>query len=425
MPSSPPAKEETSDSVAMWSTQNSPGWYRVGAVVTVIAIALFAALATIAALVSRSSSNTIETSTAPSLIGVQDLSASVAEANAAATAVFLSGSTGEEDRGRRNLYLDALRRSAEQTEEVAGLVDSVASHDALKAISVALTDYSGQIEASRLANQLDQPNAANQLRAALDLTQSDIGGSVATITARGQNELDDEASSGDGLMIVALLAGLLALLVLIWLQLGTYHRSNRVFNVALVGATLAIIATLVLISTTWVTRNTALDNAQTGGYDSIASTSRLQASVFAMQSELSLRLLGAETREVTDLIAEIDADVTSIGDNADSIREQAAATELSTRWIRYRTTAEEIIALAEVGRDGDAVSGFQGQGLSTFNGLNTSIESVLSDNRTQFTNGVADAADAAGSLPIYTVILPVLAALATIYGVQRRLGDYQ
>ena len=76
--------------------------------------------------------------------------------------------------GRRNLYLDALERSARQTEEVAaGVGDDPVSHAALQDIVAALTTYSGEIEASRLANQLSQPGADTSLVRALDLAQDD------------------------------------------------------------------------------------------------------------------------------------------------------------------------------------------------------------------------------------------------------------
>lgn len=414
--------------VNAWAPSNTPGWYRLTTTLTIALIVAFAAVATVTAFVVRGSSATIENNTAPSLVAVQDLLAGVAEANASATAVFLSGATGSEDRGRRNLYLDALERSARQTEEVAGDVgDDDVSHAALKDVTAALTTYSGEIEASRLANQLGQDGADASLLRALDLTQTTIAPAVATVTERSQEQFDRESSTGRVLGIVAIALGVLALLQLVRLQLGTVKRSNRVLNIGYLAATAALLVAVVLLGQQLLVRSSALSNAETGGYDSIASTSRLQADAFDVQSELSLRLLGTPSAAGTDideLMDQIEGDIAAVELAADSDRERAAATELSGRWARYRATTSDIAALANTDRD-EAIARFQGSGISTFNGLNTSIESVLSDNRSQFVNGVEGAADSVTWLPIVALALPLVAALAIVWGTQRRLEEYQ
>ena len=194
---------------------------------------------------------------------MQDLLAGVAEANASATAVFLSGATGTEDRGRRNLYLDALERSARQTEEVAGDVgDDDVSHAALKDVTAALATYSGEIEASRLANQLGQAGADASLLRALDLTQTTIAPAVATVTERSQAQFDRESSTGRVLGIVAIALGALALLQLIRLQLGTVKRSNRMLNVGYLAATVALLVAVALLGQQLLVRSSALSNAE-------------------------------------------------------------------------------------------------------------------------------------------------------------------
>ena len=435
----PPARA-AEQTVSAWSTATSPGWYRVWAAISVALIATFASLAATGSLLARGASATIESNTAPSLIAVQDLFASVAEANAAATVVFLSGTSGEEDRGRRNLYLDAVGRSAEQTAQVAGLIgDDERSHEALAGIASSLTFYSGGIEASRLANQQGLDGADDQLRDALNLAQTGISDSVATVTERSQDRLDRQTGSGRIVLAAAGVAGVGAVVALAKLQSGAFRRSNRVLSVPLVLATGLVVATLVGVGSGLVTRSAALRNARAGGYDSIAATSRLQSSVLELQSDLGLRLLAGtdaddgtgagdrtEAGDSTDgLLAAIDDDVAAIDAGADSERERAVAAELAIRWDRYRAAAESIVSLADTGDTTGAAAELRGAGLSTFNGVNTTIESVLSDNRSQFSSGVAEAAAADRYLPIYSVALPVLAALAAVYGVLRRLGDYR
>ena len=65
-----------------------------------------------------------------------------------------------------------------------------------------------------------------------------------------------------------------------------------------------------------------------------------------------------------------------------------------------------------------------GPGNADFNGFNTSVESVLSDNRTQFLDGVASARDRLNLLRIIGIALPALAAALTFLGFQRRIAEY-
>ncbi|MEM9616107.1 MAG: hypothetical protein AAGA59_24455 [Actinomycetota bacterium] len=410
-----------------WSTGNSMGWYRLNAVIAVVAIAATAIVATTGAFLMRSATVSIQDNTAPSLIAVQGLSASVAEANSNATAAFLSAAEGEEDRQRRVAYLDALRRSAEETEEVAGLIDDdEARHRDLKDVAVALTSYSGSIEAARAAVRNGDPEAVDNLTTALDLTGSGVADSVARVTDANQQRFDNQLTSGMWLTLIGLVLAIGTLLLLLRMQRRMFALSNRLLNPGMLLATLAVLLTVVALTFSFLARQSALVNASDGGYDAIAATSRLQATANDVQTALSLRLLGGTSDvDVESPFASLSGDVDIIADLADSNREQAAAQALEVRLSRYESATNDILFLAEQGDTDAAIDAFRGSGFSTFNGLNTSIESVLSDNRAQFTDGVDGAASAVNPLPLLTLVLPVLAAIGVVFGVQRRLSDYQ
>jgi hypothetical protein len=395
-----------------------------------ILIGAFAVVGSIASLVMRSASETTADNTAPALIGIQDLFASVAEANAAATAAFLSTSaTGTEDRVNRNLYQDAIRRASGQSEEVSAIIGSNNdAHEALKDIAISLNVYSGQIEAARVANNNDLPGADRQLRDALEIVQADVAASVNTVNERGQAQLETERTTGNLLTAAAIAIGVVTLLALLWVQVGLLKRTNRILNPLLVIATLLVTTVVGYLVVGPAARALALDSAAEGGYDAIATTSEIQTTAFSLQSELSLKILDSAngiTRSGTDLepmFAEVSVNIDELMRGTDSNREAAAAETLRTRWTRYEATARQIETLADQGNQTAAVALFQGDGLSTFNGLNTAIESALSDNRSQFLDGVDEASQAVSTTPFLTIILPVL---ATLLAIQRRLGEYR
>ncbi len=421
------AAAEAEPNLDTWSAGNSLGWYRLNAVIAVAAIVATAVVATTGAFLMRSATISIQDNTAPSLIAVQGLSASVAEANSNATAAFLSAAEGEEDRQRRVAYLDALRRSAEETEEVAGLIDDDEDrHRDLKDVAVALTSYSGSIEAARAAVLNGDEQAVDNLTTALDLTGSDVADSVARVTDANQERFDDQLTAGMWLTLAGLVLAIATLLLLLWMQRRMLSLSNRLLNPGMVVATLMVLLTVVALTFSFLARQSALVNASDGGYDAIATTSRLQASANDVQTALSLRLLGSsEQVDVEGPFNTLSDDAEAIRAAADSNRERAAAEALIVRLSRYELATNDILFLAGEGDTDAAIDAFRGSGFSSFNGLNTSIESVLSDNRSQFEDGVDGAASAVNLLPLLTLVLPVLAAIGVVFGVQRRLRDYQ
>lgn len=406
---------------------NTPGFLRRWNVILLVLVAAFAVVGSVASLVMRSASQTTANNTAPALVGVQNLFASVAEANTAATAAYLSTSTsGVEDRVNRNLYQDAIRRAAAQAEEVSATIGADdETHEALKQISISLNDYAGRIEAARIANENDLPFADSRLREALEVVQVDVGQAVDALNARGQAQLATERDDGRILTWVAIALGIITLLALLVVQSGLLKRTNRILNPLLVVATLLIATVVGYLIVGPIARGQTLDNASSGGYDSIVTTSEIQTAAFDLQSKLSLQLLQGDQEDLEPLFAEVTTKIDALDQDADSFREYSAASALGVRWTRYEEVARLIVALSESGQRDAAVAEFQGEALSTFNGLNTAIESALSDNRTQFLDGTVEASNAVGITPYLTIILPVLAALAIMLAIQRRLGEYR
>lgn len=383
---------------------------RMRAALLTLLIIAFAIAGSVAGWVSRSATAAAKSNTAPSLVGVQDLFASVAESNTAATAAFLSAvPSGEENRLQRNLYEDALRRASDSAEDVSSLVgDDAASHAALKDISARLNEYSGEIEAARLAAQLEQPNAEAGLRNALVRTQTEIDGSVQLISTQLQSQLDERSGEGRTLTIIAIVLGVLCLVALAAVQVFLFESTNRVFNLPLLLGTILILLTTIALVRGALVRQAAIDNALEGGYNSITNTAEIQRAAYALQSESNLRLLGTSSADLEELEVAVDMGIIRATGNADSVREQAAATELQARWNRYLATPADDPNLK----------------FANFNGLNTSIESVLSDNTAQFNAGVDSAADAVQNAGIYVLVGSILALMASLYGLQLRLREY-
>ncbi len=392
-------------------------------------------------------SDRAQDSTGPVLVATQELFASIAEADAASAAVFLSGV--DEDREQRRLYELALERSSAQVQEVSRLVDEddTETHDALKAISTDIVTYSGLVESARVANAEGLLRGPDDLTAAIELVQTGIVPEVEIVTARTQGQLQEDADTGTNAIAISAVLALVCLAILVAGQVLLARRTNRILNLPLVVATALVVATLVVLLTSWSRQQDALDAAQRDGYDSIALTAEIQTTAFRYKTLESLALIAeADPAEQAELAIQLSAvplddpqliedarNGSAVGDGlllqanraADTTRELAATAEMLTRWDRYLTTSEGIqIALRSAGI-GAAAEAAVGPGNADFNGFNTSVESVLLDNQTQFSDGLAQARSHLDWLLLLMVALPAAAVLFAFWGYQIRIREYR
>ncbi len=427
-------------------TGSTPARFRLTSLISLAAIVATAVAALVAAQQLTEASDRVNESTGPVLVATQDVFASIAEADAASAAVFLSGTP--EDREQRRLYELALERSSAQVQEVSRLVgDDDATHGSLKEISADLTTYSGLVEAARVANTQGVLGGPQTLTEAIGVVQEGIVPQVADITARTQERLDEDIDSGRTALLVAGLIGIIAIGILVAGQVLLTRRTNRLFNIPLVVATGLLIAMLVVLLSSWVRQQQALEDARDGGYDSIALTAEIQNTAFRYKTLESLALIAtgdpAEQAALAEQLAAVDLGSEALiaearvgnaaGDGllleanraADSTREQAATAEMLTRWDRYLNTSQDIQLALDAGELATAVELATGPGNADFNGFNTSVESVLSDNRSQFTDGLADARNHLDLTPLLMLALPAAAAVFALWGYQLRIREYR
>lgn len=279
------------------------------------------------------------------------------------------------------------------------------------------------LEAARVANMHQLPDAKQRLLDALETVDQSILPAVDTVNANAERQFDDESSSGYASGGAALLVGLITLPILVTGQTRLARRIRRWFSPLLLAATLLVVGFLALLVGSLGFRYSAIQDATGGGYDSIEQTATVQSDVFKLQSELGLQLLGAIPRaDLTERQAAIEVGIEAITQAADSERERAVAEQLKARWERYEAEVDAVQALTTPEAANER---FEGEAVGAFTGLNTTLDSVLSDNRGQFLDGLDRAATAVNLLPYAGTVLAVLAALATLLGVQRRLGEYR
>ena len=101
-PADPAQRTTTLVERAVATGRSTPAQYRLLSVVCVVALAVAALVAFLAARSLTDATDRARSNTGPVLVATQDVFASIAEADAASAAVFLSGT--DEDREQRRLY---------------------------------------------------------------------------------------------------------------------------------------------------------------------------------------------------------------------------------------------------------------------------------------------------------------------------------
>jgi hypothetical protein len=428
------------------ASRTTPGRYRLWSLATAALLALATVAAAASAAQMRSSTRRAETNSGPVLVATQQLVSSLAEADAAASAAFLSGR--DEDPEQRRLYEQALARSGQQVDEIASLAGRDATTRAvLGRVSVQVTQYAGLVEAARASNRAASPDANGYLVSAVNLAEQLVKGDVNVLTIGAQDSLrhdQDRRTRGFLVAVVALVAALAAL------GMGQTHlvrTSRRIVNVPLVLATV-----LCLLGVAWLVRadqtsGDDLARARARGYDSIVLTARLASDGFGAKSADTLAVITGDaaqratadtfaasvaTQPVTPAVADLVRAGRAAGapggligqaaEAADSPRERAAVAEAALRWQRYQQT---VASLRSAPNAAAARAVAVGPANADFNGFNFSVESVLGQNRGQFLAGLASAEGRTSPVPTGVLLVLLAALAAALVGFQLRINDYR
>ncbi len=400
----------------------------VGAILTFLAIS--ALLSFLAIQTMSASGSRIVNSTGPVVISTQGLVASIAEADAANTAVFLSGIDGGiEDVSQRRLYESALARAPQQIEDIsAGIGDDETTHNALKQVALQLTEYAGVVERARLANANDLDGAIPELEESLDLTGGPNGmlRNASEITTRTQDQFSNDIFAGGFLWAAAGVFLVVTLILLVIAQVRLRTLTKRLVNFGLVTSTVFVVVLTVWLAAATIGRQADLDNASNEASLDIAASASLQASAFEYKTQETGAIIRESRAELPNqtTVEAIDESLRRVNELADSNRERALAVEVQTRWDRYLDASGVISARVLQGNFAEARAEVSGEGNQTFNGFNTSLEALLLLNQEQFDASVTSAESRLEWLNYGALILPFLAGVAAWLGYRPRINEY-
>lgn len=431
--------------------RSTPSLYRIGSIITAVALAFAALGGFLAASALDSRTGQLRNRTGPVLVATQELFSSLAEANSAATSAYLSGAN--EDREARRNYELAVERSAFLVERVASLIgDSALAHQALADLAGKLTRYAGLVETARTQLRAGSASSAGaSLSSALDLMNSGIAGDISRLNAATSARLDSDYRRPVLQLLTSVVLLAVAVGCLLWLQRAITKRTKRLLNLPLAASTVVLVIALVWLVVAENRQRSDLDAGRDRGYESIALTSQIQTTAYRAKAAEAVVLTSdargtaafeaVETASKALAGAALDARVVvdardgkplsgsglliDAAARANGARERAAASEMLVRWQRYRDVSTALQAAAAGGDQRGATALALQSGSSAFTGFNLSVESVLRDNREEFAAELTAASDRLRLLRVGMLALPLIALLLMLWGVQMRISEYR
>ncbi|HEV7648296.1 MAG TPA: hypothetical protein VGP26_09050 [Actinophytocola sp.] len=363
----------------------------------------------------------------------QQIYRSLSDADATAASAFLSGGTPPPAlRDRYELDIaQAGANLAKASADVAGVASAEAQVDEL---SQQLPVYTGLVETARAYNRQGYPAGAAYLREASGLMRAKLLPAAQALYSIDFTRLaaEQEQAREFPWVTVGLVVVLLAALVAT--QLYLTRRTNRLLNVGLLVATIAVIVGLGWGTVVLLLESTKVADGHDAGTRQVELAVQARITALKMRANETLTLVArgdggeyeAEWKKLATEISGDDnllararaiaADGTVLGDAEDNVRDWLTAHE-KVRDLDDGGAYQEAVALAI----GDAKDG----AAAAFNDLDGNLSGAINDGRAVFVDQTGAASSVMTALVPGVAVLALLAAAGVTMGIRERLQEYR
>lgn len=371
----------------------------------------------------------------------QQIYRSLSDADATASAAFLAG--GVEPADLRARYETDVAQAGAALAKAAGDVGGVeGAAQQVNQLSQALPVYTGLVETARANNRQGFPTGGAYLREASTLMRSKLlpaAQELYKIDIQRLNEGEDDATAVPWFLVgftVLLLAALIAT------QIYLTRRTNRLLNVGLVAATIAVGVAVIWGALAMVVSSAHISTADRDGAQQVDAL--VQARIVALQCRanetLTLVARGDGPQYETDYQHLIPALVAKDGgpgtllakakdlaaDNEQTSRSVNAAIDSATKW---HDAHLQIRKMDDAGDYQEAVKAATGaeptSAAQLFAKLDTSLNDAITSGRKSFVEGADQAGKILTGLVPGLAILGLIALAGVTMGIRQRLQEYR
>jgi hypothetical protein len=372
----------------------------------------------------------------PLAVRAQDLYRSLSDADATAAAAFLSN--GVEPTALRDRYQSDI--AAASAALAAAGSGSTTAQDAVAQITAALPVYTGLVETARTYNRQQLPLGAAYLREASGLMRQRLLPAANQLYQAETKQLAADRGSAAGFPWVALPLALITLAGLVLAQRLLSRRTNRLFNVGLLGSTAVTVALVLWLGLSWFAAQSHLHSSDRDGSAQVEVLAQARIAALQARADEALTLVarGNGGAFETDYQAQIKTLGGTDGKGGLLLQARGQAADPAVRAAvdsassdnqRWRAVHVKLRAADDGGDYPGAVAlaigGDQGSAASIFTQLDQNLAQAIARSNTTFGQQAGAAGGALSGLDIGVAILTVLLLAGVIVGFQQRIAEYR
>ncbi|WP_234327506.1 hypothetical protein [Streptomyces sp. NRRL WC-3742] len=430
------------------ATRTAPGRLRIaGALLATLTIA-FGALTAWQLETRAQAADRVVGYSQPLSRDAAEIHRSLADAATTSASGFLLA--GAEPKAVRERYEADLRTASRLLSESAARTTSTSpARDTLSELNQQLPVYAGLVETARADNRQGIPLGGAYLRYASEQMQTVLLPAAARLRDIEDKELAKDYAEAESWPSAAYGLALVTLLALVWVQRQLYRRTNRVFNIGLLGATAAILAGGLWLTTTGLTTSSALRRSDHDGATPLRALNSARVDVLSARLSENLHLVArgstgkylTQWDEATKRLAGTDGPDVRLAQRKGSIPEAyrigpaASAKPLEEAIAAYDQWRQrhDVAHALEVDRADydDALKATvsdtdtTGTADAAFKQADEALERAAKAEQKLFT----DAAEGTGNdlriAAVAAAVLALVAAAAALRGLGRRLAEYR
>ncbi|WP_405365268.1 hypothetical protein [Kitasatospora sp. NBC_00039] len=429
------------------ATRTAPGRLRLaGALLAVVTVA-FGALTAWQVNSRAQAAERVVSHRQPLSQAAADIHRSLADADTTAATGFLLA--GAEPKSVRDRYEQDLATASRLIAEAAARTTaSSPAQGWLATLNQQVPVYAGLVESARADNRQGFPLGGAYLRYASDQMRTVLLPAAAQLSAAENEELAADYAEARSVPWAAYGLGALALAALVCVQVVLFRRTNRVFNIGLLGATAAVLAGVLWLTVAGTGADSALRDSERNGAAPLRALNAARVDVLTARLAENLHFVargsstkyaelwtrttehmtgsdgaaGAQTGTLPDALRLAPADArAAIADAQQQYRQwrdrHVAASKLENVDADYQGALDATVTVkeADVPKTADA----------SFNAADQRLAQAADTEQKQFRRAAEGTDGDLRTAAAAVAVLALVAAAAAVRGLGRRLAEYR
>ncbi|WP_035794105.1 hypothetical protein [Kitasatospora mediocidica] len=437
MPPAPPRRRARWTERLRRAASTAPGRLRLSALALVVLVLAFGALTGWQVTTRNQAADQVLSSSQPLSQNAAEIYRSLADADTTAASGFLLA--GNEPAAVRQRYQGDLANASQLlTQAAAHAGDSTDAQSWVSQLNQQLPVYAGLVETARANDRQGLPLGAAYLRYASDQMQNTLLPIAQKLSDYETARVDRDYGDAQSAPWAAYVLGALVALTLLWFQVVLFRRTNRVFNLGLLGTTAAVVATLVWLTAGVTAADSALSRSRATGAGPLQAldSARIDALQARTAENLNLVARGSTTAYADQWTksSNLLATTTSAGQLgvAQRLAPGGAGQDVADARAEFFTWKQRHDAASAKNDGGDyqsALDATVGSGPDTteqaYQAMDAKLAQAADVEKADFLSAAKSGRDATGLVVVAAGVLAVLAAAGVLAGIGRRLAEYR